>query len=258
MAKSRGSSGDASVGGPGATGGSTDQGQPAVEQIQEQATRLVDLGREQINARIGAQKEAAAGALGALATALREAGRQVGEQDEGQGQVARVVDAAAGQVEQVSEALRTQDIDQLVATVGDYARRQPAPFLAAAFALGFAGMRFFRSSTPPRRDLAIAPSGAGGAPDWSDRYAMTGSGSGSGYGFGYGSAGAYESAGVNDAGTYASSTLPTAGLAAADLAGDPLADDPVLAEIDIEVVADEFGRPGDAGAGGRGAGVGGL
>lgn len=253
MAESRGSTG----GGSGAIDGSADQGQPAVEQIQEQATRLVDLGREQLNARIGAQKEVAAGALGTLATALREAGQQVGEQDQdpGRAQVARVVDAAAGQVEQAAEALRTQDIDQLVATVGDYARRQPAPFLAAAFALGFAGMRFFRSSTPPRRDRAITPYGAVGSPDWTDRYAS--GGAGSGYGFGYGSAGAYESGGVEDVVGYAPPLLPTAGLAPTNLAGGALGDDLGLAEIDIEVGLDELGGQGDARAGERGAGAGG-
>ena len=249
MAESRGSTGDAAGSSAGGMGGAD---QPAVEQIQGQAVRLVELGREQLNARLGAQKEAAAGTVATLATALREAGRQVREQD--QGQVAQYVDAAAGQVERLAEALRTQDVDQLVATVGDYARRQPAPFLAAAFALGFAGMRFFRSSTPPRRDRAIVPYGAAGTGDWTDRYATGGYGTGYGYGSAGGFGSGYGAVGAEEVGYEA--TTPTAGAGLAGGLGLGSLDAEIEAvEVDVEAFdADTGGAPA---SGGRGAGVGG-
>ena len=44
--------------------------------------------------------------------------------------------------------LREQDLEQLMNTTAQFARRQPALFLGAAFALGFAATRFIKSSAP--------------------------------------------------------------------------------------------------------------
>ena len=58
-------------------------------------------------------------------------------QDEGP--IADYVDTAASQVEQFANMLREQDLEQLMATTAQFARRQPALFLGAA--LGFAATR---------------------------------------------------------------------------------------------------------------------
>lgn len=232
-------------GGRGQDAGSlAEQGQEAVEQIQEQAARLVDLAREQLTARLGAQKETAADGLTTLATVLRDAGRQVREQD--QGQVAQYVDAAAGQVEQLAAALRTQDVDRLVATVGDYARRQPAAFLAAAFALGFAGTRFFRSTTSPRVGSDRVAAGSGSQGGWANRsasgasdygYAMSGA-----YGSGYGTVGV-GAAGYGAASMPAAGGLTTEGLAELEGFGAESG----LGDVRTEVVDVDLGLADDLG-----------
>ncbi len=203
----------------------TEQGKEAAGQIQEQAGRLVDLAREQVSTRLVAQKDRAAGGADSLALVLQQVAQQFRQQD--QGTVAQYVDSAAGQVEQLADTLREQDIDQLVTTVGRYARRQPAPFLAATFALGFLGTRFFKSSQPHQETGSQGLYGYPSSAAWADRF-ETGSSATGGYGStGYGSTG-YGSGGYAS-GTasgsvggdldYGSSSLPTsgAGLTGTDL-----------------------------------------
>jgi hypothetical protein len=70
--------------------------------------------------------------------------RQVSQQNEPG--MAQYIDLAADQVEAVATALREQELSQLLETADRVARRQPALFLAAAFAVGFAATRFLTSS----------------------------------------------------------------------------------------------------------------
>jgi hypothetical protein len=136
--------------GAGGNGGaSTDlakQGQEALDHVQGQATHLVDTAREQATERLATQKDRAAGTLGAMADALHSVGRQMRDQDEDM--IGQYMDTAADQVDRLSGVLRDQDISQLIATTGKFARQQPGLFLAASFAIGFAGTRFLRSSAP--------------------------------------------------------------------------------------------------------------
>ena len=203
----------------------TEQGKEAAGQIQEQAGRLVDLARDQVSTRLVAQKDRAAGGADSLALVLQQVAQQFRQQD--QGTVAQYVDSAAGQVEQLADTLREQDIDQLVTTVGRYARRQPASFLAATFALGFLGTRFFKSSQPHQETGSQGLYGYPSSAAWADRF-ETGSSATGGYGStGYGSTG-YGSGGyasgtasssVGGGLDYGSSSLPTsgAGLTGTDL-----------------------------------------
>lgn len=123
----------------------TEQAREGARQAQEQVDKLVGMARGQATTQLATQKERAAGTLGSLATALREASRQMRQQDDTV--TAGYVDTAAGQVDRLAGILADQDVDELLEATGQFARRQPALFLAAAFALGFAGARFLKSSS---------------------------------------------------------------------------------------------------------------
>src|SRR5215213_9172913 len=131
------SSGGASMGG---------QGTEIIGQAQDQAMKLVDTARQQATSQIGMQQQRVAGTLNTVATALHDASREMRNQDETA--IAEYVDTAASQVEQFAAMLREQDLEQLMATTAQFARRQPALFLGAAFVLGFAATRFIKSSSP--------------------------------------------------------------------------------------------------------------
>jgi len=197
------------------TGGATEdlaaQGREVAGEIQDQAGRLVDLAREQMSTRLASQKERAAGGVDTVALVLQQVAQQFRQQD--QGTVAEYVDSAANQVEELANTLREQDLSQLVTTVGRYARRQPAPFLAATFALGFLGTRFFKSSTSQQEEQTTGSVGYGypAAADWPDRYASGIPGPG------------YTPAATEGGLGYGSSSLPTYGGAPDDL-GSPATD----------------------------------
>jgi hypothetical protein len=130
----------------GDVGGQAATAPEPVEQLQAQAGQLVDLARDQLTGQLATQKARAADGLSALAATVRQVGQQTRQQDPGP--LADYVDGAADQLAQLATTLREQDIDQLGATVSGFARRQPALFLAAAVGLGFAGVRFLKSSAP--------------------------------------------------------------------------------------------------------------
>src|SRR5829696_1211806 len=177
------SSGGASMGG---------QGTEIIGQAQDQAMKLVDTARQQATSQIGMQQQRVAGTLNTVATALHDASREMRKQDETA--IAEYVDTAASQVDHFANMLREQDLEQLMTTTAQFARRQPALFLGAAFALGFAATRFIKSSTPPgSRQMSSGDSGL-----W---YERPDGYSSSSYGSGYGYGGAVSDLGYSGAGT---------------------------------------------------------
>ncbi len=127
-------------------GNMAEQGTEIISQAQDQAMKLVDTARQQATSQIGQQQQRISGTLNTVATALHDASREMRKQDETA--IAEYVDTAASQVEHFATMLREQDLEQLMNTTAQFARRQPALFLGAAFALGFAATRFIKSSAP--------------------------------------------------------------------------------------------------------------
>src|SRR5215212_889964 len=176
----RGGSEETSGGsGMGGGAGLSGQGTEIIGQAQDQAMKLVDTARQQATSQFGSQQQRVAGTLTTVASALQDASREMRKQDETA--IAEYVDTAARQVEQFATMLRDQDLEQLMTTTAQFARRQPALFLGAAFALGFAATRFIKSSTPSSRgQMSSGDSGL-----WYERPDGYGTSSyGSGYGGG--------------------------------------------------------------------------
>lgn len=101
------------------------------------------------------QKSAGADYLGTLAQSVQ---RAAGEFDSGVPQAAQYIRQAAGQIEAVANAVRQRDIRELVGEVQEFARRQPTLFFGGAVILGFAALRFFKSSSPSGSGLAKSSS----------------------------------------------------------------------------------------------------
>lgn len=122
-----------------------EQAREGVAQAQEQVDKLVGIARGQATTQLATQKDKAAGTLGSLASALHQASSQMRQQDDTV--TAGYIDTAAGQIDRLAGLLADQDVDELLQATGQFARRQPALFLAAAFALGFASARFLKSTS---------------------------------------------------------------------------------------------------------------
>jgi len=121
------------------------QMQDMAQQAKETAGNLVGQARTQVKTQLTTQKEKAAESLGGVAEAIRQTGTQLNEQDQ-PAPVGRYVNQAADVIDNVAQYLRTKDIDEMFHQAEDLARRQPAVFIGAAFALGFMAARFLKSS----------------------------------------------------------------------------------------------------------------
>lgn len=113
--------------------------------VGDTASGLMDRVRERATAQLSAQKDRATDGLGSVAQAVRQSTQHL--RDNKQDAIAGYVDKAADQIDRVSAQLRTRDVGELVEEVQRFARRQPALFVGAAFALGVLGARFLKSSS---------------------------------------------------------------------------------------------------------------
>lgn len=124
-----------------APGGTTDD---TKEKVQQMAAETQHKLGDQLRSGFTSAKDRAASSLGTVARSLTETSQQVRQRDPEA--PAEYVERVGQQLQRASEYLRDTDMDQLVDQTEDFARRQPAVFLGAAFAIGVLGARFIKSS----------------------------------------------------------------------------------------------------------------
>ena len=107
---------------------------------------VMDRVRERASAQLTAQKDRATDGLGSVANAVRQSAQPLRQNH--QDTIAEYVEKAADQLERFSSRLRERDMGELMDEARQFARRQPALFIAGAFAAGVIGARFLKSSSP--------------------------------------------------------------------------------------------------------------
>jgi ElaB/YqjD/DUF883 family membrane-anchored ribosome-binding protein len=107
----------------------------ASDALERQAGPIGEQLRAAAESLLSEQKERAAEAVHCLADVLRQAADTF-EREE-RGIVAHYVDAAAAQIDRVSETMHRRSLEDVLASAEDVARRQPALFLTGAVAVGF-------------------------------------------------------------------------------------------------------------------------
>ena len=120
-------------------------GQVVANQAQEQAVKLTREARRKAAMNLGRQTGRAARIVGALGTALHEAGNQLRAEDEQM--AAGYYDMAGDRIDQLAGTIEQQDAEQLISTVQRMAARQPIVFFGAAAVLGIVGVRVLKSSS---------------------------------------------------------------------------------------------------------------
>ncbi|MGR3761798.1 hypothetical protein ACUXV3_16960 [Roseobacteraceae bacterium NS-SX3] len=122
------------------------------------AQSAADTVKSEAHARAESAKEGVADEVQSVASALRTASDEMrsGSPQE------RAVGQIAGTLADVSDAIRGQDLGDMVNSVSSFARKNPVLFLSSAALLGFAAARFAKSSEPsPAGQLPASPA----APD---------------------------------------------------------------------------------------------
>jgi len=112
------------------------------EQAKQTASNVARGASEQVSRQIDVRKDKAVETMGNVAQAIRQTTSTLKEA----GPVGDLADRAADGIERVATFFEGKNVGQLASDVERFARREPAIFLGAAFALGLIGGRFLKSS----------------------------------------------------------------------------------------------------------------
>lgn len=115
-----------------------------VNKARDKASEVAGEAQSQARSQLSMGKDRVADSMDSVANALRSTTQQLQDQDAGI--VDDYLSRAADKVSEVSRHLRESDVNELVHETEDFARREPAIFLAGAFALGLIAVRFLKSS----------------------------------------------------------------------------------------------------------------
>jgi len=115
------------------------------DEIGNAAKDILNDTTEKVKSTISEQKIAGAEYLDKVARAIH---RAAGEFENDVPQAARYIRRAGSELSTLAKAVRQRDVRELITEVEDVARRQPALFFGSALILGFAALRFLKSSTP--------------------------------------------------------------------------------------------------------------
>jgi hypothetical protein len=98
----------------------------------------------------GEQKDAAGDQLGGVAAAITRVADELGDQPA----VAGYARELAGGLQRVSDTVKNNNVDELLAMAEDFGRTQPVAFLGAAALAGFVASRFVLASANRRKATA--------------------------------------------------------------------------------------------------------
>lgn len=129
------------------TEGMTRAAKDTSSQIGDAALDFANSAKEKVEAEVTQRKSIGAEYIGSIAQA---AGRAANEFETELPQAAHYIRQAADQMQVIADNVRNRDVRELVGDVQDFARRQPTLFFGGAVVLGFAALRFLKSTTPKR------------------------------------------------------------------------------------------------------------
>lgn len=127
-----------------------------VEDAKGRASSLVNEAGGQATTAIQHGKDGLAAQIDDMAQAVHRSGEQLeGHQDF----MAQLIERGADELGSIANTLRSNDLQGLTSKLQDLSKRQPALFVGAAMAVGFAAVRFGKvtASGATRDDLPHAP-----------------------------------------------------------------------------------------------------
>ena len=120
-------------------------------QLGDAALDLANSAKDKLEDAVTQRKSLGADYIGSIAQAT---GRAANEFDQDVPQAAQYIRQASEQIQGFADTVRERGVRELVGEVQDFARRQPTLFFGGAVVLGFAALRFLKS-TPPKASSAF-------------------------------------------------------------------------------------------------------
>ena len=127
------------------TDGVTRAAKDNASQIGDAALDIANNAKDKVEAAVTERKSIGADYIGSIAQAT---GRAAHEFEAELPQAARYIRQASEQMQGVADTVRERDVRELVGEVQDFAKRQPTLFFGGAVILGFAALRFLKSTAP--------------------------------------------------------------------------------------------------------------
>ena len=113
-------------------------------QLGDAALDLANSAKGKVEEAVTQRKSLGADYIGSIAQAT---GRAANEFESELPQAAHYIRQASEQIQGVADTVREKDVRELVGEVQDFARRQPTLFFGGAVVLGFAALRFLKSTS---------------------------------------------------------------------------------------------------------------
>ena len=117
----------------------------SASQLGDTAIEMANSAKDTVETAVSQRKSVGADYIGSLAQAT---GRAAQEFEAELPQAAHYIRQASEQIQGVADTVRERDVRELVGEVQDFARRQPTLFFGGAVVLGFAALRFLKSTAP--------------------------------------------------------------------------------------------------------------
>jgi light-regulated signal transduction histidine kinase (bacteriophytochrome) len=133
-----------------------DQARDLAEETRAHSASLAGEMQDRVAASANEGKDGLAARLDDLAGAVHRSGEQLeGHQD----WIAKLVESGADELGRLASSLRSNDLQGMLGKLEDLARRQPAVFVGAAMAAGFAAVRLGKvaAAGASRDDLPAMP-----------------------------------------------------------------------------------------------------
>ena len=137
------------------------------DQVKETASGTVDAVATKATTKIEEQKDEVSTGLKTLADTFRKTGSELksaGEPNQLTDLTAKYSGTAANKIEQIAGYFERKDLKAMMRDAEAFARRNPAIFLGAAFALGVVTARFLKSSPPNRLESPRTNTGTSALP----------------------------------------------------------------------------------------------
>jgi len=114
-------------------------------QLGDAAVEMANSAKGKVEAAVSERKSLGADYIDSLAQATERAAREFEAELP---QAAHYIRQASEQIQGVADTVRERDVRELVGEVQDFARRQPTLFFGGAVVMGFAALRFLKTTAP--------------------------------------------------------------------------------------------------------------
>ncbi len=132
------------------TDGLMQKAKDAGSQLAGAAQDFANNAQEKMGDAVAQRKSIGADYIGSIAQAT---GRAAQEFETNAPQAAKYIRQASEQIQGIADTVREHDVRELVNEVQDFARRQPTLFFGGAIVLGFAALRFLKSTPAVRTGI---------------------------------------------------------------------------------------------------------